>query len=139
MSQKDRRTRLAGRGPKRPASPLSAKRAPPRCAFALQRRARDTRGTGSLVAARSRSFRFQNGSGGRKDMRRVVVGDFSFGSQPVRNVAPELCTAESQRFATEERDRFGFHFPQMAGSVFDPLRPLSKLLIRRSLRKTAGQ
>jgi len=74
---------------------------------------------GSLLAARRGNSRFQNGSGGGKDVRCVVVGDFFFGFQPVLDVAPaELCPVESQRFATDERDRFRFHLAQMAGSVF---------------------
>ena len=61
-------------------------------------------GTGSLVAARCGSSRFQNGSGGGKDVRRVAVGDFFFGFQPVLDVATaELRSVESQRFATDER------------------------------------
>ena len=52
-------------------------------------------------------------------MRRVVVGDFSFGFQPVLDVATaELRSVESQRFATDERDGFRFYLAQMAGSVF---------------------
>jgi hypothetical protein len=50
--------------------------------FTLRRQARD-----GLVAARCVSSRFQNGSGGGKDVRRVVVGDFSFGFQPVLDEA----------------------------------------------------
>jgi hypothetical protein len=50
---------------------------------------------------------------------RVVVGDFSLGSQPVLDVAPaEFCSVESQRFATDQGDGFRFHLAQMAGSVF---------------------
>ena len=74
---------------------------------------------GNLLAARRGNSRFQNGSGGGKDVRCVVVGDFFFGFQPVLDVAPaELCPVESQRFATDERDRFRFHLAQMARSVF---------------------
>jgi hypothetical protein len=71
------------------------------------------------VAARCGSSRFQNGSGGGKDVCRVVVGDFSLGFQPVLNVAPaEFCSVESERFATDQGDGFRFHLAQMAGSVF---------------------
>jgi len=70
------------------------------------------------VAARCGSSRFQNGSGGGEDVRRVVVGDFSFGFQPVLDVpAAELCSVESERFATDQRDGFRFHLAQMARSV----------------------
>src|ERR1700730_15245723 len=85
----------------------------------LTETASSRRGTGSLVATRCGSSRFHNGSGGGKDVRRVVVGDFSFGFQPVLDVAPaELCAVESERFATDQRDGFRFHLAQMAGSVF---------------------
>src|ERR1700676_297372 len=80
---------------------------------------RDKRGAGSLVAARRGNSRPQNRSCGGKDVRRVVVGNFLFGFQPVLDVAPaELRSVEAQRLATDERNGFRFHLAQMAGSVF---------------------
>ena len=71
------------------------------------------------MAVRCGNSRFQNGSSGGKDARRVMVGDLFLGFQPMLDVATaELGSVEPQRFATDECDGFRFHLAQMAGSVF---------------------
>jgi hypothetical protein len=90
------------------------------CSFpASELRGVDKHGGQRLLAARRGNSRFQNGSCGGKDVRRVVVGNFFFCFQPVLDVAPtELCPVESQCFATDERDGFRFRLAQMAERVF---------------------
>ena len=80
---------------------------------------RAKRGTGSLVAAGCGSSRFPNGSRRGKDARRVVAGNFLLGVEPMLDVAPaEFGSVEIERFATDERHGFRFHFAQMAGGAF---------------------
>src|SRR6516164_7855298 len=67
------------------------------------------RRTGSLVAARCRGSRLENGSGSGEDTGRALVGDFLFGLEPVLNVpATEVRTFEAKRFAANQRDGLRF-------------------------------
>ena len=45
--------------------------------------------------------------------------NFLFGFQPMLNVATaELCPFEAERFATDERDGFGFDLADVHGGLF---------------------
>jgi len=69
-------------------------------------------GLGSLLAARRRASRFQNGRGSGGDAGRALIGDFLFGFQPVLNVTTaELRAFKAQRFAANERDGLGLATP----------------------------
>src|SRR5262249_912806 len=64
------------------------------------------------------SSSFQNGSCGSEDACRAMVRDFLFCSEPVLNVATaKVRSFETECFATDERNGFGFDFADMSGSL----------------------